>query len=105
MFDHFADFFSILFVYYIMFVYFHDQNNVPHKATKGFLGTCTSIYFLWIEKIGCCPFGCCPFGWGPLAAYFKLNMEKDFYTIDTFKFSTCLLLFKEVVFQYVRLLH
>ena len=29
-FVYFADFFSIMFVYYIMFVYDHDQNNDPY---------------------------------------------------------------------------
>ena len=80
----------------------------------GPIGTCTSICILQIEKIDCnLVIGllavalyagalCAGALW---AAHFKLNMEKDFYTIGIFKFSICFLLFKEVVFQYVRLLY
>ena len=77
MFVYFADFFSTMFVYYIMFVYDHGQNNVPYTlrylSNKQYLLSAGA--FLAVAL---------------LIDHFKLDMEKDFYIIDIFKFPLCL---------------
>ena len=77
MFVYFADFFSTMFVYYIMFVYDYGQNNVPY--TLRYLSN--KQYLLSADAF---------LAGALLTAHFKLDMEKDFYIIDIFKFPLCL---------------
>ena len=66
MFVYFADFFSTMFVYYIMFVYDHGQNNVPctlrYQSNKQYLLSAGALL-----------------AGALLTAHIKLDMEKDLY--------------------------
>ena len=110
MFVYFADFFSTMFVYYIMFVYGHVQNNVPYTLR-------CLLNKQYLLNAGTLLAGAL------LTAHFKLDMEKNFHTIDlnfhniynqVIRFQSCLviqlsrtssLLFRKIVFHYVRLLY
>ena len=82
MFVYFADFFSTMFVYYIMFVYDYGQNNVPYTlrylSNKQYLLSAVALLAgaLLADAL--------------MIDHFKLGMEKDFYMIDIFKFPLCL---------------
>ena len=82
MFVYFADFFSTMFVYYIMFVYDYGQNNVPYTlrylSNKQYLLSAGAFLAVALLAVAL------------LIDHFKLDMEKDFYIIDIFKFPLCL---------------
>jgi len=75
-----------MFVYYIMFVYNYGQNNVPYTlrylSNKQYLlsaGAFLAVALLAVALLAV----------ALLIDHFKLDMEKDFYIIDIFKFPLC----------------
>ena len=92
MFVYFADFFSTMFVYYIMFVYDHGQNNVPYTlrylSNKQYLLSAGA--FLAVALLAVALLAVALLAVALLIDHFKLDMEKDFYIIDIFKFPLCL---------------